>query len=305
MAEFEKRMAQSHEGAELKRIPLTLNPGEKEVITEFHDESGFNALEYKMKAWLSPRQLILQKKTRGHLIHVSDLINQADGRLDAQKVIYPGSNSDARWDTEQLIIQMKEAISIFEEAHPDCQGLFIFDQSSAHASLGPDALHAWTMNKSDGGKQCKQRDTVIPESNPYPELCGKPQKMTLPNGDAKGMQRVLEERGFDVRKMHAKCTPVCPMENNDCCMACLLSKQEDFANQSSMLETLITEAGHYCIFLPKFHCELNLIEMYWGWVKYRFREIPKKTFQDAKDMAFKYLDACPTEVITLIRRFIN
>ncbi|KAE9395496.1 hypothetical protein BT96DRAFT_826133 [Gymnopus androsaceus JB14] len=67
-------------------------------------------------------------------------------------------------------------------------------------------------------------------------------------------------------------------------------------------ETLITEAGHYCIFLPKFHCELNPIEMYWGWVKYRFREIPKKTFQDAKDTAFKYLDACPTEVK---RHFIN
>jgi hypothetical protein len=28
-----------------------------------------------------------------------------------------------------------------------------------------------------------------------------------------------------------------------------------------MLEKLITESGHYCIFLPKFHCELNLIEM--------------------------------------------
>jgi len=28
-----------------------------------------------------------------------------------------------------------------------------------------------------------------------------------------------------------------------------------------MLETLIKEAGHECIFLPKFHCELNPIEM--------------------------------------------
>ena len=42
---------------------------------------------------------------------------------------------------------------------------------------------------------------------------------------------------------------------------CLLSKQEDFTNQISMLETVIQEAGHKCIFLPKFHCELNPIEM--------------------------------------------
>ena len=33
-------------------------------------------------------------------------------------------------------------IEIFDAAHPDCQALFIFDQSSAHASLGDDALKA-------------------------------------------------------------------------------------------------------------------------------------------------------------------
>jgi len=44
-------------------------------------------------------------------------------------------------------------------------------------------------------------------------------------------------------------------------MARLLSKQDDFAKQESLLEILIQEAGHECIFLPKFHCELNPIEM--------------------------------------------
>ena len=44
-------------------------------------------------------------------------------------------------------------------------------------------------------------------------------------------------------------------------MAHLLSKQDDFTNQSSMLETLIKDTGHECIFLLKFHCELNPIEM--------------------------------------------
>ena len=48
----------------------------------------------------------------------------------------------------------------------------------------------------------------------------------------------------------------------------LLSQQDDFKNQPSMLETLIQGAGHECIFLPKFHCELNPIEMVsylWLW----------------------------------------
>jgi len=39
------------------------------------------------------------------------------------------------------------------------------------------------------------------------------------------------------------------------------SQQEDFVSQESMVETLIKGAGHECIFLPKFHCELNPIEM--------------------------------------------
>ncbi len=87
-----------------------------------------------------------------------------DGNIvqDACKIIFPGSNGDAWWDTAQLLVQVKAAIKIFEKAHPDCISLFMFDQSSAHASLGPKALKAFEMNKSDGGKQWKQKDTVIP-----------------------------------------------------------------------------------------------------------------------------------------------
>jgi len=110
----------------------------------------------------------LRKKGRGRLIHVSDFINSASGRLviqesdgtisqDARVVIYPGSNGDAWWDTEQLLRQVKDAIQIFEVAHVGKEALFIFDQSSAHASLPPDALKAFEMNRSNGGKQRKQR----------------------------------------------------------------------------------------------------------------------------------------------------
>ena len=58
----------------------------------------------------------------------------------------------------------------------------IFYQSSAHASLPPVALKAFEMNKSDGRKQHKQHNMIIPESNQVAEHCGKAQKMTLKNG---------------------------------------------------------------------------------------------------------------------------
>ena len=147
------------------------------------------------------------------------------------------------------------------EAHPGCCALFIFDQSSAHASLGPDALCTFDMKKSNGGKQQKQKDMIIPMSNPKPLYHGLPQKMTLKNGEPKGLQQTLEECGFNIAQMKAKCSPVCPFENEHCCMARLLSKQEDFQNQVSLLESTITDRGHLCMFLPKFHCELNPIEM--------------------------------------------
>ena len=88
-------------------------------------------------------------------------------------------SSNPYWDCEQV---KTKAIPVFEEAHPSCQALFIFNPSSAHAALPPDALKAFEMNKSNGGKQRRQKDTIIPESNPFPECCGKVQKMMTNNG---------------------------------------------------------------------------------------------------------------------------
>lgn len=138
------------------------------------------------------------------MIHVSYFIKEETGRLfeknsageiirDAQVIIYPGSGGDNWWDTEQFLKQIDLAIDIHNKVHPDVQALFIFDQSSAHASLPPDALRAWDMNKSNGGKQRKQHDTTIPLSNPHPQFRGLEQKMTTATGEAKGLKQVLEE----------------------------------------------------------------------------------------------------------------
>jgi hypothetical protein len=151
---------------------------------------------------LRPGEQPLRKKGRGRLIHVSDFINEEDGQLvlknsegvivrDARKIIYPGANGDAWWDCEQLITQTKMAIDIFEEAHPDCRALFVFDNSSAHASLPPDALKAFEMNKSNGGKQRLQRDTIIPNTNPDETKRGLIQTMRTEKGEPKGLKEAL------------------------------------------------------------------------------------------------------------------
>ncbi|KAF8337206.1 hypothetical protein F5887DRAFT_1161111 [Amanita rubescens] len=240
MAAYEMRMVHYEGPDPMNRIEPVLQDDEKEIVPNFHDESAFHHHDASRSAWsrLQKDEQPLRKKGRGRLIHVSDFINPETGRLvlrddngsitrDARKIIYPGANGDEWWDCNQLLAQMKEAIEIFEAAHPGKQALFIFDQSSAHASLPPDALKAFEMNKSDGGKQRIQRDTIIPQSNPVAELRGRPQ---------------------DYREFWRNGGSTYPVSAQNA-----LLQQEDFVNQPSMLETLITSVGHKSMFLPKFH----------------------------------------------------
>ena len=101
MAKFEVRMVH-YEGPELKRVEPTLQPREREIIPNFHDESTFHANEEVRSVWLRKEQQSLRKKGHGRLIHVSAFINPETGHLtlldekgdvaqDSTKIIYPGS----------------------------------------------------------------------------------------------------------------------------------------------------------------------------------------------------------------------
>ena len=49
------------------------------------------------------------------------------------------------------------------------------------------------------------------------------------------------------------------------------TKQFHFQTQKSKLKEIIESRGHICDFYPKFHCELNFIEQYWGAAKLHYR----------------------------------
>lgn len=106
---------------------------------------------------------------------------------------------------------------------------------------------------------------------------------------------------------------------SDCCMQRVLSLQEDFRNEKPLLQLIIERAGHKCAFLPKFHCELNPIEMVWSQLKRRkfvtsgfiieltftylgFREYADGTFPTAKKLVPECLDAVST---VNIRRYFQ
>lgn len=86
-----------------------------------------------------------------------------------------------------------------------------------------------------------------------------------------------------------------------CCMEKCLLNQDDFRNEKPLLQLEIDAAGHLCLFLPKFHCELNPIEMYWEYAKQKFRQNCNGSFPRAKSLVPECLDSCP--LVTICRYF--
>ena len=120
--------------------------------------------------------------------------------------------------------------------------MFIFDNAPSHMKRPDDALNPDRMNAKDGGKQPVMKDT---------EWNGMPQKMTQPDGQQKGMRSVLEERGVDTTGMNAD-----KLREQ-------LKLFPDFNDKTTILEQEVNSRGHLCVYLPKFHCELNPIERCW------------------------------------------
>ena len=54
-------------------------------------------------------------------------------------------------------------------------------------------------------------------------------------------------------------------------MRMLVAGLPDFKAQKSRIHEVIEARGHICLFLPKFHCEMNYIELYWCLGKWHTR----------------------------------
>ena len=64
--------------------------------------------------------------------------------------------------------------------------------------------------------------------------------------------------------------PTVVSDSTCCCAVGILALQPDSSVavvKSKLEEEATNKAGNLCIFLPKYHCELNFIEMVWGRAK--------------------------------------
>jgi hypothetical protein len=115
-------------------------------------------------------------------------------------------------------------------------------------------------------------------------------------GFFKGMKKILQERHLWTLGLKAQCSASFSSCDGkvDCCARRILFNQQDFVDQKSKLQEMIEKRGHLCDFYPKFHCELNFIEQYWGAAKYAYRNVPRPPTIVAMEQNVKAsLDAVP------------
>ena len=158
----------------------------------------------------------------------------------------------------------------------------------------------WTRHK--GGP--RMQPTILPD--------GRIQHFYFPDDDPhypgyfKGMQVILQERGLwpEDQTLLAQCDGFkCVSGETSCCCRRLLFTQPDFINQKSHLEEFITSRGHICDFYPKYHCELNFIEQYWGAAKLYYRNAPlTSNVAEMERKMIEYLDQVP---LVQIRRSVG
>lgn len=181
-------------------------------------------------------------------------------------------------------IQLKDKIiPVFEREHgPGYQALIMVDNSQGHSAYAVDALLVSRMNLKPGGKQARLRDSwFMRDGEQVTQQMNFPPDHPDHPGLQKGIRQVLLERGLWSNNLKLDCSK--DTITDRCCAWHLLGSQPDFRQQQSLVQEVIEDAGHLCIFLPKFHCELNFIEFFWGAVKRYLRENCDYTFDTLKE----------------------
>ena len=137
--------------------------------------------------------------------------------------------------------------------------------------MARDALIVTNMNLNPAGSQPVLRDGWFLDGETR-----KVQKMQDNNGVPKGIMAILKERNiWPEGRFVLQCKDRCI--STSCCAKTLLANQPDFLAQTSVIEETVKRGGHTVSFYPKFHCETNFIERYWGVLHVRGATTPSPT----------------------------
>ncbi|KIO17278.1 hypothetical protein M407DRAFT_16346 [Tulasnella calospora MUT 4182] len=209
----------------------------------------------------------------------------SDGNRSTRVLFKAGKNRDGYFTAEDVQAQTHLMLDIFEERFPNGSAITVlgFDNAPSHQRRSQDA--------QEHTQETKELVSI------WGDL----------SSQFKGMKTILEEQGLlKESRLNAECPGFkCPPRANDipasCCCRRVLFEQPDFRDQKPELIELVEKRGHIAYFFPKYHCELNFIEMCWGAAKAHYRvQPPTSTEAEMEVNVIKSLDSVPLEKM---RRF--
>ena len=161
MEGYQRRMP-IYVGDEMEtRIMAEPSSNTKPLIFVVHDDSCFQSNDGGKTGWFDDNHRQIRPKGSGKSLMVSAFLCECHGLLrlpndgsgqcctvdsDCTKIIRPGSNGEGYWTNSDLVEQTRKAMTIFKFLHPDCDALFVFDNSANHHGFAPDALVASRLN---------------------------------------------------------------------------------------------------------------------------------------------------------------
>ncbi|OAD78784.1 hypothetical protein PHYBLDRAFT_185350 [Phycomyces blakesleeanus NRRL 1555(-)] len=260
-----------------------------------NDEVTMPQLSTDEKAmWLVEGENPIRKKGPGMSLMISEFKcachgTMSNGAWSSREVFHPGADRDGYWTSAHMLKQLESnAIPLFEVIHPGCKAVFVFDQSTNHKAYSQNALIANKITLGDKEVEeddlCTLRDTTFVrdgEEQVQSMYYEKDEWFTKKSGQwvtkkvkyVKGVRTILEERGMWLEK-----DPYNP------------TSQPDFMSQKTALHEAVEVSGHIFELYPKFHCECNWIERYWGSAKREVRLQCDYTYNSLDKNIHTFLD---------------
>ncbi|KIK74120.1 hypothetical protein PAXRUDRAFT_20191 [Paxillus rubicundulus Ve08.2h10] len=180
------------------------------------------------------------------------------GKESTRVLFQAGKSRDGYFTNEEILQHAEKVMEILQRHYAEEDHIFIFDNATTHLKRADDALSACQMPKScwEWGVDSPERDDRgKPVIGPDGKIVlhkvhitngffnGAVQEFYWPEahedaGKFKGMARILEERGFNTKKLKAQCNRKfeCPSGSTTCCLQHILYNQSNFVNVKSLLE---------------------------------------------------------------------
>lgn len=217
-----------------------------------------------------------------YVTSIEGIIQNEDGEL-LYETLELGSQGQGWWRAEDVLLHAQEVVKALEKRFPFCEIVMVIDNSPAHRKYDKDSLKVEHLNKHAGGKQPLLRSSLVrifrkvtnfkhgmdwsqaqfeehslsvPFNQEMNDVVSQ-RKGAIVRKTPKGTQRILQER---LDKFGIGCEYLKQMSLTD--QRAYLKSQPDFQNTQTQLEDWINNHQNSistCIYLPRFHPELNII----------------------------------------------